>query len=90
MVSLSAGVAYANIIITDNIQGIPPIISYQGISVPIELKVLFHARNGIGLGVHIAKNIVAPYYNSSFYFGFAIVFGSWNTIKRTHTNNFGS
>ena len=61
MVSLSAGVALANIIITDHVPGIPLFVSYQGVSLPIELKVIFHARNGIGLGVHVAKNIVPPY-----------------------------
>jgi hypothetical protein len=89
MVSLSAGVAYANIIITDNIPQKPPIVNYQGVSVPIELKVLFYARNGIGLGVHVAKNIVAPYTNSPFYLGFALVFGKWNTVKRNYNRNFG-
>jgi|GEM_PF-6675212 len=82
MISLSAGVAYANIIITENLSWVPPIVNYQGVSLPIELKVFFHARNGIGLGVHVAKNIVSPYNYSPFYFGGAIVFGAWNTVKR--------
>ena len=86
MVSLSAGLAYSRILISDNLSWIPPIVSYQGISFPVELKVFLHARNGIGLGIHVAKNIIFPYQNSPFYFGVAIVFGSWNTIKKTNFN----
>jgi hypothetical protein len=91
MVSLSAGLAYSNVQIYENYYySIPPIVSYQGISLPIELKVFLHTRNGIGLGVHIAKNIITPIQDSPFYFGFGFVFGKYNKVKRTHNSNFGS
>ena len=51
-------------------------------SIPIEVKAFLLARNGIGIGVHVSKNILSPYKYSPFYFGIAFVFGNWNTPRK--------
>jgi len=49
--------------------------SKYGISYPIELKLFYVARNGVGFGLHASKNF-AP-----FYWGISIVFGKWNKSR---------
>ncbi len=63
MVFLSAGIASTNIILVD-----PTLYKFGGnlgiiyerarcISFPIELKAFLLARNGVGIGIYISKNI---------------------------------
>jgi len=50
----------------------------QGISFPIELKLFILARNGVGFGLDISKNMISPANFSPFFVGVSIVFGRWN------------
>ncbi len=88
MISLSAGVASSNIEIRyQDVTSKTPnhyidSVSRGIASFPIELKVFLLARNGIGYGIHLSKNIVSPYKFSPFYFGVCIVFGKWNNSRK--------
>lgn len=56
----------------------------EGISYPIELKLFILARNGVGFGLHVSKNIVSPAEYSPFFWGISIVFGRWNKARVTN------
>lgn len=87
IISLSSGIAITNAYINDN--WTTKNLSYyaynsQGVlSVPIELKACFLARNYIGVGIHLSENIIvsAPQF-STYYLGFCIVTGFWNITKK--------
>jgi hypothetical protein len=85
MMSLSVGVAGANIAVTT-----PDPNQFYGqinynlksvVSVPVEFKAFVLANNGIGFGIHFAENMVSPLQYSPFYFGFSLVTGYWNKLK---------
>ncbi len=84
MLSLSAGIANANFsaqyqsptaFTTNNYAQVS---WYNFTSFPIEFKAFVYARNGIGFGLHLSKNIMSPAQYSPFYFGVCIVGGYWN------------
>ena len=87
LISLSAGIASSFILLYYHDPNPNPpqanmMITYESpqkmLSVPVECKVFLLARNGIGIGLHISKNILSPYKYSPFYFGVSLVFGYWN------------
>jgi hypothetical protein len=81
--SLSTGVAYSSMTLKypsqNSLNGLDMTrFDRQGYSFPIELKLFLLARNGIGLGIHLSKNIISPLNFSPFCWGVSIVFGVWN------------
>jgi len=83
MLSVSAGIAYANINVTENINSyFVTYKEYSGVSFPIEFKALIYARNGIGFGLHLSKSIISPSGFNPFYFGVCIVIGYWNNPRK--------
>ena len=87
-VSLSAGAAFTNMYVYDPSYDIylvrsGIVYSTSGrITVPIELKFFYVARNGIGAGIHLTENIVSQPSYSPFSFCFSIVTGFWNKQKK--------
>jgi len=84
MLSLSVGIASTYIWVIE-----PVFQKYgflyekdRGITLPIEFKAFYLARNGIGIGLHITENIISPTKYSPFYFGGSLVFGKWNKRKK--------
>ena len=84
MFSISAGIASSNIEVRylDRNATVAnhyiDSVSTGVLSFPIELKVFLLARNGVGIGLHLSKNIVSPSKFSPFYFGISLVLGKWN------------
>lgn len=89
--SISVGGAYSTIFISD-----PKLITYNNtsgysqtnnlsqnaITIPVEIKLFFHIKNGAGIGAHFSENILAPSKYSSYYIGLSIVTGYWNKLKK--------
>ncbi|MHB8260324.1 MAG: hypothetical protein ACYDCN_05835 [Bacteroidia bacterium] len=88
MISLSAGIASANIrlrYLDVNAMSANTYVnpSYGNIiSCPVELKIFIYARNGIGFGFHYSKNFLTPSQFSPYYYGICVVFGMWNKPKK--------
>jgi len=82
--SLSTGIAYSNTTLrypaSDYVYGMNR-FDRQDVSYPIELKLFLLARNGIGFGIHLSKNIISPVNYSPFCWGVSIVFGKWNNPR---------
>jgi hypothetical protein len=94
MFSISAGIASSNIEVRylDINANVPnhyiDSVRTGIVSIPIEIKVFFLARKGIGIGLHLSKNLVSPAKFSPFCFGVSLVFGKWNTKSNKVDNAF--
>jgi hypothetical protein len=86
LASISTGLAVTNYYFQEGIDYSsphPPLtINYKNkLSVPVEIKLLLLARNGIGIGLVIAKNFGVNLFAPAC-FNFSIVSGKWN--RRRH------
>jgi hypothetical protein len=84
MLSLCTGLSYSHLqIFNPTINLVRAYYFEDGkIAIPVELKIFILARNGIGIGLHVAENIMPQLKYSTFYTGFTIVAGYWNKTKK--------
>lgn len=77
-ISLSTGVAFSSIK-TD----IPPkdFYNYQGLAIPVELKLFRLTAKGLGLGIHLSKYFTPSTRHSPALVTLSIMFGQWNRAK---------